>query len=631
MGPREVLAMLLPIVLALVWSVSAQAPAPTEVRIACGTKEKYQTPERLWDRDWGYTGGSIGNLTAEKQRDSDFTHLRYWSMSDGPNNCYNITVPNGHYVFRFFFSFGQADNSNREPQFDVSLEGTLAYSLKPAWSNTDDTSYADSLLFVDDGTATACFHSTGHGNPAVVTIEILQLYEDAYDLGFGHWNHHYLLNAMSRVSCGAGKDAYGTTLGADPWGGDRYWSRDVYKYEGDNIDTVESSQPIRNVNIRPQFYPEAIYQGATITKFGGSVSYAFPIEPSQNYSIWLHFAEIGDLGITGPGQRVFDVLYNDEVLFPDVDIYALAGGPNAAVVLNKTLLVDGKALTLKFKPKVGDILVCAIEVYQVVEREFPTKASDVWALKALKYPMGIPSRMGWIGDPCVPQEHPWDGIACKLDYGQKSWLISGLELQNEGLRGTLTDDISQLVYIDHINLNDNSLSGPIPASVGNLNDLTRLDLANNKFNGTIPEALGRLEKLQELYLQNNELTGRVPATLAAGPVRGASFNFVGNPDLCGIPGLKACKRLSAGAIFGIILGVLLGCGFLVLCGVVIWKRRENIARAHKIMSPREAPYAASHTRANAPVKDVQLSRFGSFTEQRLMSVSGGSAPQSPKV
>ncbi|KAL2634675.1 hypothetical protein R1flu_006154 [Riccia fluitans] len=616
------------LLLSLALCVSAQAPDPKQVRIACGSNEAFNTSEGTWNADEGYIGGSVGNITAEKGKEAEFTYLRYWSMSDGPNNCYNITVPNGHYLFRFFFSFGDADNSNREPQFDVSLEGTLAYSLKPAWSQVDDTSYADSLLFVDDGTATACFHSTGHGNPAVVTIEILQLYDEAYDLGFGTGNHDYLLNAVARVSCSAVKDVYGTTIGADPWGGDRYWSADFYKYEGTAVDTIQTTERIRNSNIRPQFYPEAIYQGAVITNYGGSVSYAFPIETSQNYSIWLHFAEIG--GVSAPGQRVFDVLYNDEILFPDVDIYALAGGPNSALILNKTLLVDGKTLILKFQPKIGGILVCAIEVYQVVQREAPTKASDVWTLNALKSPLGIPSRMGWIGDPCVPQEHPWDGIDCALDNG--NWLIDGLDLQNEGLKGTLTSDIASLVNVDHINLNDNLLSGPIPPVIGTMQNLVRLDLANNKLNGTIPESLGDLVHLKELFLQNNQLTGKVPANLAAGPIRGVTINVLGNHDLCGIPGLKPCNPLSAGQIFGIIIGSLCGLGILVLCGYVIYKRRENLARAHKIMSPREAPYAASHTRANAQVKDVQLTRFGSFTEQRLMSVSGGgSAPQSPRV
>ncbi|KAL3693185.1 hypothetical protein R1sor_006836 [Riccia sorocarpa] len=618
--------------LSLTFSAFAQAPVPKQVRIACGSTQTFNTTEGLWSGDEGYIGGCVGNITADRGKEAGFTYLRYWSMSDGPNNCYNITVPNGHYLFRFFFSYGDADNSNREPQFDVSLEGTLAYSLKPAWSQVDDTSYSDSLVFVDDGTATTCFHSTGHGNPAVVTIEILQLYDEAYDLGLGAENHRYLLNAVARVSCSAVKDAYGTSMNADPWGGDRYWSADFYKYEGTSVDYIDTKEPIRLANIRPQFYPEAIYQGAVITNYGGSVSYAFPIETSQNYSIWLHFAEI-DPTVTAAGQRVFDVLYNDEVLFANVDIYDIAGGSNTAVVLNKTLLVDGKTLILKFQPKAGvnyGILVCAIEVYQVVQREFPTKVSDVWALNALKSPLGIPSRMGWIGDPCVPQEHPWDGIACTLD--DDSWVIEGLELPSEGLKGTLTSDIASLDSLDHITLNDNMLSGPIPPIIGTMENLIQLNLADNKLNGTIPESIGNLAKLKDLYLQNNQLTGKVPANIAAGPVRGVTINVLGNHDLCGIPGLKACNPMSAGQIFGIIIGSLVAVGVVVLCGYVIYKRRENLARAHKIMSPREAPYAASHTRANAQVKDVQLTRFGSFTEQRLMSVSGGgSAPQSPRV
>jgi hypothetical protein len=349
--------------------------APAAIRISCGSLINYTTPEHAWSNDYGYSGGSIGNLTAELAAASNFTNLRYFSNADGPNNCYNISVPIGHYVIRFLFGFGQTDNGDREPQFDVSLEGTLGFSLKPGWSTTDDTRYADAIVFVDDGAAQVCFHSTGHGDPAVVTLDILQLYENAYDFGYGPENHQFLLIANARVSCGATKPAYGTTLGANPWGGDRYWSQDVYRYKGTNVGTLSSFVPIRNSNVPPNFYPEEIYQGATVTSGGGTVAYAFPIEPSQNYSIWLHFAEIGSQ-VTAAGQRVFNVLYNEQVLFSNVDIWALAGGANAAVVLNRTVLVDGKTLTLMFQPVTGSILVSAIEVYQIMERELPTQKPE---------------------------------------------------------------------------------------------------------------------------------------------------------------------------------------------------------------------------------------------------------------
>lgn len=340
--------------------------------------------EHEWSADYGYSGGSVGNLTAELAQESGFSSLRYFSSADGPNNCYNISVPNGHYLIRFFFGYGQADNGGREPQFDVSLEGTLGFALQPGWSSNDDTRYADALVFVDDTAVMSCLHSTGHGDPAVVTLEILQLYENAYDQGMGPMNHDFLLIANARVSCGAKKSAYGTSLGADPWGGDRYWSQDVYRYEGTNVGTVDSFVPIRNSNVPPNFYPEAIYQGATVTTEEGSVTYAFPIEPSQNYSIWLHFAEIGKL-VTGAGQRVFNVLYNEQMLFQGVDIWSLAGGANAAVVLNRTVLVDGKTLTLAFQPVVGNILVCAIEVYQIMERERPTQKEEGMVLIESSY------------------------------------------------------------------------------------------------------------------------------------------------------------------------------------------------------------------------------------------------------
>lgn len=34
--------------------------------------------------------------------------------------------------------------------------------------------------------------------------------------------------------------------------------------------------------------------------------------------------------------------------------------------------------------------------------------------------------MGWNGDPCVPQLHPWYGVDCKRDTATGLWMIDGL-------------------------------------------------------------------------------------------------------------------------------------------------------------------------------------------------------------
>nr|GEW82792.1 receptor like protein 4 [Tanacetum cinerariifolium] len=76
-----------------------------------------------------------------------------------------------------------------------------------------------------------------------------------------------------------------------------------------------------------------------------------------------------------------------------------------------------------------------------------TSCQNVKALQKLKSALGLPLRFGWNGDPCVPQQHPWSGVDCQFDSVKVKWFIDGLGLDNQGLRGSLPDDISKLSHL----------------------------------------------------------------------------------------------------------------------------------------------------------------------------------------
>ena len=50
----------------------------------------------------------------------------------------------------------------------------------------------------------------------------------------------------------------------------------------------------------------------------------------------------------------------------------------------------------------------------------------VTALQLLKKALQLPDRLGWNGDPCSPQQHPWNGADCRYDSTKGSWYIGGL-------------------------------------------------------------------------------------------------------------------------------------------------------------------------------------------------------------
>ncbi|MCO5554916.1 hypothetical protein L7F22_008454 [Adiantum nelumboides] len=510
------------LLLIMVRQASSQnmADPPFTVRISCGSSRNilpYGT-NSLWSKDEFFSGGSAANASVRSgYTPVELSTLRYFQISDGPENCYNLTVRNGHYVIRIFFAYGQVDNSNKEPLFDISIEGTLVHSLKQGWSLTPDLSYAEFRAFITDGAATICFHSTGHGNPSVLSIEVLQILDDAYDIE----QKFIILKTVQRISCGSRESRFGVDYSASVWGADRFWATDKDLDMG-LATTISTTRSIQHASDAPNLVPQAVFQTASQTSAASALTYILDVESNQNYSIWFYFAEI-DPSVTEREQRIFDILVNGIPIFNEFDIIGKAGSPYTGVILKAFLPIDGKVLTLKFNPLRGGILINGFEIFQVIRTEFKTTDTEVWALQSLKKSLGLPPRLGWNGDPCVPQEHPWNGVDCQFDYETGSWSIDGLDLDNQGLRGYLSNDISHLQNLQSLNLSGNSISGEIPPGVGELSNLVVLDFSYNRMNGSIPESLGNLTHLRKLFLNGNLLSGEVPAVLGAGPIHGASF------------------------------------------------------------------------------------------------------------
>ena len=63
----------------------------------------------------------------------------------------------------------------------------------------------------------------------------------------------------------------------------------------------------------------------------------------------------------------------------------------------------------------------------------------------------------------------------------------------------------------YLNLQNQGLTGSIPSSIGNLTNLTNLNLSGNQLTGEIPFTIGGLKNLTALDLSNNQLTGDIPS------------------------------------------------------------------------------------------------------------------------
>ncbi len=116
-------------------------------------------------------------------------------------------------------------------------------------------------------------------------------------------------------------------------------------------------------------------------------------------------------------------------------------------------------------------------------------------------------------------EGVWYGITIEDGH------VTKLNLESNGLYGSLPEEIGNLTYLRELNLSNNSYyygwydtrypEGNIPASLGNLSNLESLNLSGNRFSGNIPAELGNLANLQDLYLNNNLFTGSIPDALGS--------------------------------------------------------------------------------------------------------------------
>ena len=87
------------------------------------------------------------------------------------------------------------------------------------------------------------------------------------------------------------------------------------------------------------------------------------------------------------------------------------------------------------------------------------------------------SNRNWLAEIPVGQ---WHGVTT-----DRAGRVTGLDLEENNLRGVIPPEIGNLGSLEQVFLDDNQLTGPIPPELGRLARLDCLGLSGNKLSGAI--------------------------------------------------------------------------------------------------------------------------------------------------
>lgn len=114
-----------------------------------------------------------------------------------------------------------------------------------------------------------------------------------------------------------------------------------------------------------------------------------------------------------------------------------------------------------------------------------------------------------------PDECQWYGITCSYP-ADGSITVSGIKLDTNNLRGTISVDLGLLRNLSKLELSTNpNLGGSLPTTLGNLKGLHSLNVGSCDLTGTFPGVFGQWSALNGINIGNNGFHGTLPDTIGA--------------------------------------------------------------------------------------------------------------------
>lgn len=156
----------------------------------------------VWTPDTQFPFGENARISVANETRKQYTTLRHFP-EDNRKYCYSLNVTTRtRYLIRATFLYGNFDNSNVYPKFDVSLGPTYWSTI--VISDADTIEVLELIFLASDPTVSVCLSNATTGKPFISTLELRQFNGSMYYTDF---EEDFFLTVSARINFGAESEA----------------------------------------------------------------------------------------------------------------------------------------------------------------------------------------------------------------------------------------------------------------------------------------------------------------------------------------------------------------------------------------------------------------------------------------
>ncbi|KAF2312022.1 hypothetical protein GH714_027776 [Hevea brasiliensis] len=486
------------------------------VSLDCGGKQNFTDELGLvWTSDDNLIYGETAIISVANETRKQYMTLRHFP-ADSRKYCYTLgVISRSRYLLRATFLYGNFDNNNVYPKFDISFGATHWSTIVISDANTIES--IELIFLASSPTISVCLSNATTGQPFISTLELRQFNGSVY---YTDYENQFYLSVSARINFGADSEDP-VRYPDDPF--DRIWESDSVKKANYLVDVAAGTQKVStdmpidvSSHERP---PEKVMQTAVVGT-NGSLTYRLNLDgfPGFGWAV-TYFAEIEDLKPTESRKFRLVLPGYPEMSKAIVNIQENAQGKYRLYQPGYTNISLPFVLSFRFG-KTSDStkgpLLNAMEINKYLEKHDGSLDGEVIASVISPY-----ASADWAQEGGDPYQYHGHGYSVIQMHNQ------GYSLSGKNLTGNIPSNMPKLNGLVELWLDRNSLTGPIPDFSG-CRDLEIIHLENNQLTGELPSSLLNLPNLMELYVQNNLLSGTVPSSLLN---KNIIFNYSGNLNL----------------------------------------------------------------------------------------------------